>query len=107
MKNYVQPGDNITVAAPAAVASGEGVQIGDLFGVASGDAASGATVVIATNGVFTLPKATTDDVAVGASLYWDSAAGELTVMATDNLFVGHAVAAAGNPSAMVAVRLSV
>lgn len=107
MRNFVQPGNQITVAAPAAVQSGEGVQIGDLFGVANGDAAIGADLVISTVGVFTLPKATTDDVAVGASLYWDSAAGELTVTATDNLFVGHAVAAAGNPSATVAVRLSV
>lgn len=107
MKNYIQPGNNITVAAPAAVASGEGVLIGDLFGVANGDAANGETVVLSTVGVFTLPKAATDVVTVGASLYWDSAEGELTVTATGNTFVGHAVTAAGNPSAAVAVRLSV
>ena len=107
MRNFVQPGNQITVAAPAAVASGEGVQIGDLFGVANGDATTGADLVISTTGVFTLPKATTDAITVGASVYWDDANGEVTVTATDNLFVGHAVAAAGNPSATVAVRLSV
>ena len=107
MKNFVQPGNQITVAAPATITSGEGVLIGDLFGVANGDAAIGADLVISTTGVFTLPKATTDDVAVGASLYWDDAEGEVTVTATENTFVGHAVAAAGNPSATVAVRLSV
>jgi predicted RecA/RadA family phage recombinase len=107
MKNFVQPGNNITVAAPAAVASGEGVRIVDLFGVANGDAAIGADLVLSTVGVFTLPKATTDAVTVGASLYWDSVARDLTVTATDNVFVGHAVAAKGNPSATVAVRLSV
>lgn len=66
-------------------------------------------MVLSTTGVFELPKAITDVVTVGASLYWDFANGELT---TDddtgsNLFVGHAVKAAGNPSAIATVRLSV
>lgn len=107
MKNFVQPGEAITVPAPATVASGEGVLVGALFGVASGDAASGAPVVLQTVGVFTLPKKATDAITVGAALYWDAAGGEVTVTATDNVFVGHAVAAAGNPSASVRVRLSV
>ena len=57
MRNLVQTGDNITVAAaPAALASGEAILIGDsLFGVASGPAESGAEVVLALRGVFTLP----------------------------------------------------
>lgn len=40
MRNYIQPGDNLTLNAPAAVISGQGVQIGDLFGVANGDAST-------------------------------------------------------------------
>lgn len=107
MKNYIQRGENVTVPAPAAVTSGEGVLVGALFGIANGDAASGANVVLSTAGVFTLPKATTDVVAVGAALYWDAAEGEVTVTATDNTYIGYAVAAAGNPSSTVAVRLSV
>lgn len=107
MKNFIQPGHNITVAAPAAVQSGDGVLIGALFGVANADAASGADVVISTVGVFTLPKTTTDDIAVGAAVYWDAAEAEVTTTAAGNTLIGHAVAAAGNPSATVAVRLSV
>jgi predicted RecA/RadA family phage recombinase len=107
MRNFVQPGNQITVAAPAAVASGEGVLIGDLFGVANGDAAIGADLVISTTGVFTLPKATTDAITVGAAVYWDADPGEVTVTATGNTLIGHAVTAAGNPSATVAVRLSI
>lgn len=57
MKNYIQEGRMITVAAPiGGVASGDGVVIGALFGVATKTAASGETVTLATDGVFDLPK---------------------------------------------------
>ena len=36
MKNYIQDGDTITVAAPAAVASGDFVQVGRVRGIAVG-----------------------------------------------------------------------
>ena len=67
MKSYVQPGDRINVTAAAATSAGDGVLIGThLFGVAFGDAAIGDTLVLATTGVFTLPKVGTDVFAVGA-----------------------------------------
>lgn len=48
MKNFVQPGEVLTVPAPAGgVASGAGVKLGVLFGVAQGAAAEGAPVAIA------------------------------------------------------------
>ena len=53
-KNYVQEGRYLEVTAPAAVSSGDLVKVGSIFGVAQGDAASGATVVIDTQGVHTL-----------------------------------------------------
>jgi len=56
MKNFVQPGDNITLNAPADVLSGAGVIIGSIFGVANGDVLSGAPVVLSTVGVFDLPR---------------------------------------------------
>ncbi len=39
MKNYVQPGNAITLTAPYAVASGDGLLVGSIFGVAAGAAA--------------------------------------------------------------------
>jgi plasmid stabilization system protein ParE len=49
MKNYIQEGRMISVAAPAGgMASGDGVVVGALFGVASKTAAAGETVTIAT-----------------------------------------------------------
>ena len=46
MKNYVQPGNTLTFTAAAAIASGEGLLMGTLFGVAT---ASATTVVISTS----------------------------------------------------------
>ena len=54
--NYIQPGDSLTIPAPAAVASGGVVIAGSIVGIAAGDAESGASVDVVTRGVFTLPK---------------------------------------------------
>ena len=47
MKNYVQPGNVVTLIAPANVKSGDGVLVGSLFGVAAYDALIGAEVEVA------------------------------------------------------------
>ena len=105
MKNYVQPGNMITVAAPAAVSSGGGVQIGSLFGIAAFDAASGASLEIATEGVFDMAKPAAEAVAVGDDLYWDDTAKEVTNVQATNLLIGVAIAAAAGSDASVRVRL--
>ena len=106
MQNLVQTGNAITVAAaPYAVDAGDGCLVGSLFGVAAGDAASGAEVVLAVTGVFTLPKVSLDDVSIGEALFWDDAAKLVTVTATANTRIGVAVSVAGNPSSFVDVRL--
>lgn len=107
MKNFVQPGDTITVAAPADVVSGALVLVGKLFGIAAFDAASGADVEIATKGVFELPKVSAQAWTLGAAIYWDDAAKLATTVTTSNTFIGHAMAAADNPSATGVVRLSI
>lgn len=71
MKNFIEKGDVITVAAPAAISSGDFVVISDLYGVAQTDAASGDDVAIVREGVFDLPKATGETWAVGDALFWD------------------------------------
>ena len=107
MKNYVQKGENITVTAPAATTSGEGVLIGNLFGIAAGDAAIGEDLDLVTVGVFAMPKVSTDVLAVGDLVYWDAA--NSLVTADDatgaNAEIGLAVTAAANPSGSVNVRL--
>lgn len=108
MKNYIQPGKVITLTAPKALASGDGFKVGDLFAVAAADAENGAEVEGATLGVYELPKATTDDISLGAKLYWDDAEGEVTTDDAEgaNMAVGVAIEAAGNPSSLVRVRLN-
>lgn len=98
MQNYKFPGENITLPAPAAVASGEAQLIGSIFGVAQADADIGVPVVYVRRGVFTLPKTSAQAWTVGAKLYWDAAAKVVTTTASGNTLIGAAAAAAANPS---------
>lgn len=105
MKNYVQPGNNLTVPSPAAVASGDVVVIGAIVGVAAGDAASGTDLDLVTEGVFTLPKVSALAIAIGDLVYFDSATKLVNKTASDNTLLGKAVTAAANPSPSVNVKL--
>ena len=104
MKNFVQPGANITVVAVAAALSGAGVLIGSLFGINSNDVEVGDNQVLVTEGVFTHPKAA-GAVTVGAKIYWDPAAKLMTTVAAGGTLIGVAVAAAGAADADVQVKL--
>ena len=57
MKNFVAVGNILTLPAPAALTSGQGVLIGSIFGVAQKDASNGEDVAILVTGVLELPKA--------------------------------------------------
>lgn len=107
MKNYIQPGDTLTVPAPAAVTSGDAVKSGMLFGVAQAGAESGDDVVIVTRGVFRLPKTSAQAWSVGDAIYWNNSSGVCTTASTaGNIFIGVAVSAAANPSETGVVRLN-
>lgn len=71
--NYIQAGENVTLAAPYDVTSGDGALVGALFGVAQTTALSGADVVLATCGVWQLTKVGSQAWAVGDLIYWDDA----------------------------------
>jgi len=61
MKNFVQPGDFVTVTAPTGgVVSGQLLIVKALVGVCAWDAAAGAQVEIATVGEFDLAKTAAD-----------------------------------------------
>lgn len=102
MRNYIQPGDTITVPAPAAVASGGGVQIGALFGVAATDAAEDQPVAISVKGVFELPKSATV-LAIGAPVEWTGTA-VAPLDAGDQVGIVVENAAAGDATAKVLLR---
>lgn len=107
MKNFVQPGDVVTVPAPADVASGAGVKVGVLFGVAVRDAASGDDIDIAVTGVVEIAKTSAQAWAVGEPVYFNNTTKLATTATTaGNLLIGAAVAAAVNPSSTGLVRLN-
>lgn len=106
MKNYVQYGDNVTVTAPYAVASGAGCLVGTLFGVAEYTAAISTAVEIATRGVFTLKKTSAQAWTVGAAIYWDDTNKECTTTSAGNTLIGKALEVAANPSSTGVVRLN-
>ncbi|KAF0124703.1 MAG: hypothetical protein FD152_2940 [Xanthobacteraceae bacterium] len=70
MKNYVQPGNTITLTAPYAVASGDALV-----------------------GVFDITKVGSQAWTVGAKVYWDDTNKRCTTVATDNTLIGVAVEA--------------
>lgn len=74
MKNFLHAGRTCTFVAPYAVASGAGLVVGSLFGVANTDAAQGAEVEGDVEGVFAFPKPTgaNTDVVPGTKIYFDT-----------------------------------
>ena len=106
MKNYVQKGENITLASPAVIKSGDPVLVGKLFGVAAGDAVQDAPLDLVTVGVFRLPKVSTQVLSVGDKLYFDAVAKLVTTTAGGNSYIGVAIEPAANPSGEALVRLN-
>lgn len=110
MKNFISGDDLITVPAfPYARLSGEGVKMGQLFGVATTDVGNGAEGVIKTRGVVELVKIGTQAWGFGALVYWDDTNKRCTTASTaGNLLIGTAniVVGAGAGETLGLVRLS-
>ncbi len=69
MRSYVQPGNTIPLTAPYAVAGGEGLLVGALFGIATGTAALGG-LSRSPRRVFDVKKAASQAWSVGDKVYW-------------------------------------
>jgi predicted RecA/RadA family phage recombinase len=94
MKNALFAGENITVTTPEAVTSGRLLQVGKILGVAQFDAAISTEVVLVRRGVFELTKATGAAWTLGAALYWDNTAKNVTTTVGSNSLIGAAFAPA-------------
>lgn len=106
MKNYVQPGNSITIPAPAGgVVSGVPVIIGSLAGVPNATAAATENVTIDLTGVFDVDKATGQAWAVGNKLYWDNAAKKATTTVGANVVFAVAIADALSGDTVGRIRL--
>ncbi len=114
MKNLRQEGWAVYVPAPqGGCVGGTLYVIGSIFGVAAYDAAEGQIVPLHNVGIYSLPKVTTEDWAVGDPIYWDASAGNCTKTAGALPQIGVATAlapayaaAAQHPAAVGDVRLN-
>lgn len=112
MKNFVQPGRSLSVAAAAAaVTAGQVVIVGNHLGVAANSAAIGEPYEVVLDGVYVLPKATGAAWTQGQPLMWDASASAFAAVGTpasgDVTAAGFtAFTAAASGDAMGQVRLS-
>jgi predicted RecA/RadA family phage recombinase len=105
MKNYVQPGNMVTIVAPAGgVVSSQLVVLRAITGVAATTQAAGAEVEVATEGVFDLAKNAPDTFAVGDVA--KVSAGSNIIATAGTLGVGWVVQAALAGSTTVRVKLT-
>lgn len=107
--NAVSDGSRITVVAPSGgVVAGQFFNVGNLFGIALANAASGANAIMATGGEYTLRKlnGASSSFAQGALLYWDATGSNVTISATSNRLIGMATRAAVNADTIAFVRLN-
>src|SRR5579885_349430 len=106
MKNFIQRGDMITVTAPmGGVTSGQGVLVGNLFGVAATTVAEGESVEIATVGVYELPKLVSAVIAAGDKVAVDDTAKQVMVLGSGRYRICIAIESAGNVVESVRVML--
>lgn len=104
-RNFIQPGRNLTIPAPATVLSGGVVIAGDIRGVALTDAVAGTPVDVCVVGCWELPKVAANAFTLGAKVYWNATDGLSTTTASGNTLLGYAIEAAPGDSAAVKVRL--
>jgi predicted RecA/RadA family phage recombinase len=105
MKNFVAPGNTITVTAPAGgVVSGNVVIVGGIVGIAATTQPAGADVEISVEGVFDLGKVTADALTAGSTAKVVPASG--LVAAAGTLAIGWITKAATAGSTTARVRLT-
>ena len=106
MKNYVQPGDTVTMTSPSGgLLSGDPVVIGAVFGIAAADAAQGDEVELVTTGVFELAKSA-GAVGEGATVWFDTSGATIENTTLGGLFpIGVATKAADSGDATCFIRL--
>lgn len=104
--NFIQPGEVLTLTAPYTRTSGQGAQVGSIFGVATSDVTSGDPGEFATCGVWSLAKTSAQAWAVGQKVYWDDSNKRCDTDGTVGMLVGVAIAVAANPSSTGYVKLN-
>lgn len=105
-RNYVQPGETLTLVAPRTLASGDGFAVGGIVAVALAAAAASAPVEARRVGVFDMTKATGAAWTQGQKLYWDNTAFNVTATAGSNALIGVAAQAQASADTVGRVLLT-
>lgn len=93
MKNFVQNGDVLRLVMPYDRTSGQGVKVGQIFGIVAHNALETQEAEVHLVGVYTINKVGSQAWTAGALVYWDDTNKRATTVATSNLLIGVAVAA--------------
>lgn len=105
--NYQQPGSAIDYpnGTSSAIAAGQVVSLTTRIGVAGTDIPASAVGSLYVKGVFAMPKAasTSTAIAIGAAVYYDASADNITTTAASNIPAGWAIAAAAESDTTVQV----
>ncbi len=99
-------GYELDFTAGAALTGGDGLLLGDLFGVVKATVGSGLPAVLILTGIHNLPKTAADDISVGELLYWNNGAGEVTVSSSGNHLIGASTVARAAATTSCDVRLN-
>ena len=102
---YVQQGAALDYMATEAVPNGAVVSLETRIGIAAGDIPAGSSGTVHVEGVYRLAKASGEDLAMGAAVYYDAAADAVTATAAGHIPAGYAAAPAGANDTAALVKL--
>lgn len=104
---FLQDGRSIDYTPASDVAAGDVIVLGgNLIGIATRPIPASTTGALATQGIFRITKLSTDNVAAGDILYWDSTNRRVTKTSTGNTRIGLAVAASPSGQATADVWIN-
>lgn len=102
---YWQRGETLDYTATEAVTNGQVVSLGNRIGVAGNDIAEGATGALHVTGVYIMDKKDSEKITMGAPVYYDATADEITATEKGNVPAGYAAADAEASDATVLVNI--
>ena len=102
---YYQRGETLDYTATKKLEAGDVVSLGSRIGVAAEPVSTGQVGHVHVVGVFAMTKANTEEIKLGAAVYYDAAAEAITTTADGNTPAGYAAADAATTATSVLVKL--
>lgn len=102
---YVQKGETLDYTPDADVTAGSIVPLTSRIGIAAAPISAGETGTLQMEGVFRFPKASGEEIQMGAAVFYDAATSAITTAADGNTPAGYAAAPALAKDSGVLVKL--